>query len=297
MKNQFINSILSIILLLFSLNTRAQAKQPEALTLGSISPYRIEVAYDKTSHIIFPSGIRYVDLGSDYIVAGKAADADNVLRVKAAVQGFGEETNFSVITEDGSFYGFDVCYSALPAKLSYNLLKGQREENKQQSADVLFEDLGNSPASLTGLLMETLYKNNKKEIKHIKSDSYGITFKLKGIYVHNGKYYFHTEIQNDTYVPFATDFITFKIVDRKVAKRTVIQEKGIEPLRTYKPLLPVKGNTSERNIYLLDVFTLSEGQVLLIEAFEKNGGRSQVLKVKNSDLMKAAPLEKLRLKI
>lgn len=297
MKNQFINSFLTITLLLFSLIMKAQGKQAETLTLGSIKPYSIEVAYDKTSHIIFPSGIRYVDLGSDYIVAGKAEDADNVLRVKAAIQGFGEETNFSVITEDGNFYGFNVCYNYIPAEMSYNLIKGQRAENRQQSGDVLFEDLGNSPVSLTGLLMETLYKQNKKAIKHLKSDSYGINFKLKGIYIHNSKYYFHTEIENETYVPFVTDFITFKIVDRKVAKRSVIQEKIIEPLRVYKPLLPVKGNTVERNIYLLDVFTLSEGQVLLIEAFEKNGGRSQVLKVKNSDLVKAEPLEKLKLKI
>jgi len=76
-----------------------------------------------------------------------------------------------------------------------------------------------------------------------------------------------------------------------------MQEKILEPLRNYRPVIPVGGQATERNIYLLDVFTLSEGQVLLIEVFEKNGGRSQVLKVKNSDLVKALPLEKLRLKL
>ena len=272
-------------------------KQAEALALGAIPPYSIEVTYDKTSHIIFPAGIRYVDLGSDYIIADKAADAENVLRVKASVQGFVDQTNFSVITEDGSFYGFDVCYSSTPTEMSYNLSKGERQVIRNNAADVQFKDLGSTPASLTGLLMETLYKNNKKAIKNIRSDSYGITFRLKGIYVHNGKYYFHTEIENETFVPFAVDFITFKIADRKVAKRTVMQEKILEPLRTYRPVIPVGGQATERNIYLLDVFTLSEGQILLIEAFEKNGGRSQVLKVKNSDLVKAQPLEKLKLKL
>jgi conjugative transposon TraN protein len=297
MKNQFINYSIILLMLFVSLTAKGQAKEPEALILSSIEPYTIEVTYDKTSHIIFPASIRYVDLGSDNIVADKATDADNVLRVKAAVQGFVQETNFSVITEDGSFYGFNICYNPLPEVMSYNLCKGEREAQRQKSADVLFEDLGTSPASLTGLLMETLYKNDKKTIKHISSDSYGITFRLKGIYVHNGKYYFNTEIENDTYVPFVTDFITFKFADRKVAKRTVMQEKVIEPLRTYKPLLLVRANSKERNIYLLDVFTLAEGQVLLIEAFEKNGGRSQVLKIKNADLVNAQPLDKLKLKI
>jgi conjugative transposon TraN protein len=294
---QFIKYLLAIIVAVNPLITFAQVKQTEALALGAIPPYSIEVTYDKTSHIIFPAGIRYVDLGSDYIIADKAADAENVLRVKASVQGFVDQTNFSVITEDGSFYGFDVCYSSTPTEMSYNLSKGERQVIRNNAADVQFKDLGSTPASLTGLLMETLYKNNKKAIKNIRSDSYGITFRLKGIYVHNGKYYFHTEIENETFVPFAVDFITFKIADRKVAKRTVMQEKILEPLRTYRPVIPVGGQATERNIYLLDVFTLSEGQILLIEAFEKNGGRSQVLKVKNSDLVKAQPLEKLKLKL
>ena len=37
-----------------------------------IPPYGLEVTFDKTTHIIFPSSIRYVDLGSSNIIAGKA---------------------------------------------------------------------------------------------------------------------------------------------------------------------------------------------------------------------------------
>ena len=36
-----------------------------------IPPYGLEVAYDKTTHIIFPSAVRYVDLGSPNLVAGE----------------------------------------------------------------------------------------------------------------------------------------------------------------------------------------------------------------------------------
>ncbi|MDA4747975.1 conjugative transposon protein TraN, partial [Enterobacter hormaechei] len=49
-----------------------------------------------TTHVIFPSSIRYVDLGSDLLVANKAETIGNVLRVKSAVRDFEEETNFSV---------------------------------------------------------------------------------------------------------------------------------------------------------------------------------------------------------
>ena len=40
------------------------------------------------------------------VIAGKADGAENVIRVKATVRNFPNETNMSVITEDGSFYTF-----------------------------------------------------------------------------------------------------------------------------------------------------------------------------------------------
>jgi conjugative transposon TraN protein len=297
MKLQLIKSILAALLLSMASISNAQVQPKEAIALGEIVPYQIEVAYDKTSHIIFPAGIRYVDLGSDNIVAGKAQDADNVLRVKASVQGFEQETNFSVITEDGQFYSFNVCYCEAPQVLGHNLVKGIRQAERFKSADIRFEELGTSPASLAGLVMEALYERDRKPLKHVRSESYGIEFSLKGLYIHNGKYYFHTELENTTYVPFAPDYIKFRIIDRKVAKRTVIQERTVDPLRTYRPLLPVQGNSKEKNIFLLDVFTLTKGQMLEIEVIERNGGRGQVLKIKNSDLVKAQPLDKLRVKL
>jgi hypothetical protein len=68
-----------------------------------IPPYGLEVTFSKTVHIIFPAAIRYVDLGSIDLLAAKADGAENVLRVKAATQGFRKESNLSVITEDGSY--------------------------------------------------------------------------------------------------------------------------------------------------------------------------------------------------
>ena len=43
-----------------------------------VTPYGVEVTFAKTVHIIFPSAVRYVDLGSNHIIAGKADGAENV---------------------------------------------------------------------------------------------------------------------------------------------------------------------------------------------------------------------------
>lgn len=49
-----------------------------------IPPHALEVCFEKTTHIIFPSEIVYVDLGNENLVAGLADGANNVLRVKSA---------------------------------------------------------------------------------------------------------------------------------------------------------------------------------------------------------------------
>ena len=62
---------------LAGMTCRAQERKPEGgvriLTAGQhITPYRIGVPFSKTVHILFPSEVRYVDLGSTDIIAGKA---------------------------------------------------------------------------------------------------------------------------------------------------------------------------------------------------------------------------------
>lgn len=281
----------------FTLNCIAQDSNQYPLTLGKIESYLLDVTYDKTSHLIFPSAIRYVDLGSEYLIAGKADEADNVLRIKAAVRDFEDETNFSVITNDGRFYSFNAYYSSYPDILSYDLLTMQKQLEKENLNDVLFEELGDNAPSLTDLLLETIYTDNKSIVKHLGAKSFGIRFTVKGIYIHNGKYYFHTEVKNSSNVPFEIDYINFKIVDKKVAKRTVVQQRSIIPLRAYKPLIEIKGNSTEQNVYLLDRFTTSSDNILLIEIFEKNGARNQTIQIQNSDLIKARVVSDMHLKI
>jgi conjugative transposon TraN protein len=296
MKNHFRTFWAFALIIGFAISSFAQNSAKTPLALGKIEPYCMEVTYDKTSHLIFPTAIRYVDLGSEYLIAGKAEDAENVLRVKASVRGFEPETNFSVITNGGRFYSFNVHYSLSPEALSYDLLTMQKGVDKAGGNDVLFEELGSNSPSLAGLLLETIYKNDKRIVKHIGAKSFGIQFILKGIYIHNGKYYFHTELANRTNVPFQIDFINFKVADKKISKRTVVQERPMIPLRTYKPLGEIGGKTTEQNVFLLDQFTIADDKVLLIEIFEKNGGRHQTLQVENFDLIKARLIKDMHLK-
>ena len=263
-----------------------------------IPSHGLEVTFDKTCHVIFPAAIAYVDLGSANIIAGKADGAENVIRVKAAKRGFKGETNMSVITEDGAYYSFNVKYAREPRILNVEMTDfihdGEAVNRPNNSMNIYLKELGSESPVLVRLVMKSIWKENKRRVKHIGSKSFGIQFLLKGIYTHNGLLYFHTEIKNSSNVPFDVDYITWKIVDKKVAKRTAIQEQVIQPLRTQNFVLNVAGNSNERTVWTMDKFTLPDDKCLVVELAEKNGGRHQSFTVENTDLVRARVISELK---
>lgn len=256
-----------------------------------IPPYGLEVTFDKTVHIIFPAGVRYVDLGSTKIIAGKAEGAENVIRIKAAVRNFEDETNFSVITDDGNFYSFNVRYVQEPEKLNIEMkeliTKAAPGKTQTGAGDVYLKELGKEPPATVNLIMNTIYKNDKNDIKNISSKKYGVEFSIKGIYTNNGMLYFHSQIKNITNIPFDIDFITFKIVDRRVTKRTAVQEQVLTPLRVLNNNQTIRGKSVARSVFTLEKFTIADNKMLVIEIFEKNGGRHQSVMITNRNIVKA----------
>ena len=265
-----------------------------------ISPYGLEVTFDKTVHIIFPASIRYVDLGSSNIIAGKAGTSENVLRVKASVRSFESETNMAVITEEGSYYTFNVKFADEPEKLNIEMKDfmhdGIATNRPNNSLDIYLKELGSESPRLVYLINRAIYKSDKRLVKHIGSKRFGIQYLLKGIYSHNNQLYLHTSIKNSSNVPFDIDFVRMKIVDRKVAKQTAIQETVIYPLRAYNFISTVGGNQTERTVFTIDKITIPNDKQLVIELFEKNGGRNQVFVIENADLLRAEEINELKVK-
>ena len=265
-----------------------------------VPPYGLEVTYDKTTHIIFPSAVRYVDLGSPNLVAGKADGAENVIRVKAVVRNFRDETNMSVITESGSFYTFNVKYADEPLLLNIEMKDfihdGSKVNRPNNALDIYLKELGSESPKLVQLINKSIHKENKRHVKHIGSKAFGIQYLLRGIYTHNGLLYFHTQVRNQSNVPFEVDFVTFKIVDKKVMKRTAIQEQIVFPLRAYNYATLVAGNKDERTMFTFDKFTIPAGKVLVVELNEKSGGRHQSFTVESEDIVRAKVINELKVK-
>lgn len=263
-----------------------------------IPPYALEVTFSKTVHVIFPSKIRYVDLGSSDLLAAKADGTENVLRVKAALRDFSRESNLAVITDDGAYYSFNVKYADEPLKLSVEMNDfihdGETVNRPNNAMQIYLKELGQESPLLVKLIMQSIYKNNDREIKHIGCKRFGIQYTLKGIYSHNDLLYFHTQLKNSSNVPYNVDYITFKVVDKKVAKRTAIQEQVIIPLRAYNYMEVVGGKMTERTVFTLPKFTIPDGKMLVVELNEQNGGRHQRFTLNNADLVQARVINELK---
>lgn len=144
--------------------------------------------------------------------------------------------------------------------------------------------------------MQSIYKEDRREIRHLGCKRFGVQFLLKSVHSHNGLFYFHTETRNRSNVAFRTDFIRFKIVDKKVPKRTAIQERVIDPVRSYNEVLVTEGKSDVRTVYAVPQFTIPDDKLLVIDLFEKDGGRHQTIRVENVDLVAARQINELKIK-
>lgn len=114
---------------------------------------------------------------------------------------------------------------------------------------------------------------------------------LHDIHIINDVLYFRIGLRNGSHIRYDIDFIRFYIRDRKTAKRTVTQERDVMPRDIDGLEIPSVGGKGYKTIVAaLDKFTLANGKLLVIEVYEKDGGRHLYLTVRNKDIENARPI-------
>lgn len=278
---------------------KVMAQNDGATSRQGLTPRTIEVGFTKTVHILFPAPVTYIDIGSMAIIAGKADGAENVVRVKAAVRDFAEETNLTVITEDGGFYTFDARYAENPSTSTIEIAAAESPAPQPASASeparadegrVLLREVGRERPATVKRMLSDIYRQNRADVKGIHTRKYGVEVEVRGIYVHNDVIYLHVQIANNTNISFEVDCRRFVIADRKAAKRTAQQQRIIEPLRVCNDPSIVRGHQRQRIVFALPKLTLEEEKILLLEIAEKDGARHQCLEISSKELLGAKAL-------
>jgi conjugative transposon TraN protein len=293
----------------WSLALQAQnrvAFQPAQL----LKSYSLGVSYAKTVSIIFPAGVHSVDLGSEALLADKFTGVENVLRVKANTKGF-PETNLSVITRDGRLYSFHVHYQEEPAALSYQMTPADGSGDTKLAADhparpaapmylvagrdqapVTFENQDLNQGQLATYSQAIARRRDR--VAGIGMRKYKISFDLAGVYIRDNMLFYSIDAHNKSNVNYDIDFIKFYIRDQKRAKRTAVQETEVLPVYVFPAdQNTIPGHSVLHRVYCLEKFTIPDQKRLVVEMFEKNGGRVMTFKVRNRDIVRAVLLPEL----
>ncbi|MEP1260398.1 DUF4138 domain-containing protein, partial [Algoriphagus sp.] len=112
--------LFAALVLLTTVDLKAQG-----ISRGSsqtIPASQLQISDQMTTNLIFPYAIKSVDRGNRNILVQKASAVENILQVKAENSEL-QNSNLTVITEDGSFYSFAVEYQEVPQKLNLRILQ------------------------------------------------------------------------------------------------------------------------------------------------------------------------------
>ncbi len=226
------------------------------------------VSTDKTTSLIFPFAIKHVDRGNQSILAQQVKDVPTILLVKAATNGF-DETNLSVVTDDGSLYSFVVCYDLKPATWVHHLPVNSRATTAMYANGII---------------------DNQPTVKSVKDKKWHSIAEVTGIYIKNDVLFYQVSIKNKFSIDYSIDYIRFFIRDRKKGRRTAVQEIELKPIYTVGNLNKVLAGTTSTVVFAVDKFTIPDAKKLLLQINEKNGGRHFTIRINNKELMKAITL-------
>lgn len=247
-----------ILFILLAVMNAAFAQQP------------LSISTDKTTSLIFPFPIKYVDRGTRDILVQPVKEDERILLVKAASKQFAE-TNLSVVTGDGNVYEFTVNYTPQPSVLVLHL-----PPNKKATISAYANAILNNPP---------------RRISKVEHGA--VITKLSGIYIKDDVIYYQLEIHNHSPLDFDIELLKFFITDKKRSKRSSVQENELVPLYVAGNRSKVKAYNFSVVVVALDKFTIPDAKFLGIQLMEKNGGRHFNLKVYNQQILKARMLPEL----
>ena len=277
-----------------------------------IASYALELPFNKTVSIIFPVAIKSVDLGSRQIIADKASDVENVLKVKAAQIGF-NETNFSVITTDGKFYSFVAGYNEYPGVLALNLAANARQEfssagggryrtpTREYGIDsdgaetgpmmgtIQFSGIRASQSEIVGNCEKVLGKG--RTVRHLGVTANLMSASVRGFYVHGNVMYVKVRLQNKSNINYDLDYMRFFIVDNTQAKKTTLQELEVLPIYSHpESQLTIDGKSSIEQVLAFPKFTIPDNKHIVVQINEAGGGRALEFVMNNEDIMHSGKL-------
>jgi conjugative transposon TraN protein len=281
--------------ILFS-QTNSQYKLPidKISVKGS---YPVAVSDVKTVHIIFPAKIREVDTGTPNIMVQITESFDNVLRIKSINLDEKQETNITVLTEDGALYSFLTSFEKDPEILNINM--GNNESADIEASNKIGIHTFNKSHFIEEAISQSLVEveNNAERalmkrdfIKNVGIKSQGMISQLKGIYNANNLQYLKVEVENQTEVTYKIDFIKLYIKDLESIKKAAVQQEEFKIVKLFPITTEILAKSTNTLILSTLMKSLPIDKIMEIEIYEKDGGRHLRFQIDSNTLTKSKQL-------
>lgn len=252
----------------------------------SVSAQNILIVSDsKTSHLVCPDKVEYVQAGDYSIIQAEVVpELSNLIRIKAT-QSFEKQTSLTVVCAD-RIYSFELQYgNEAPITYPIEIFESQKALtfSGKLMPDYLLKDLCDQ------VLNKHIVRYRKR-----KAVQDGIKIRLNSIHIKNDALFFELQISNKTNMAYDVESFNFWITDKRQTKATNVQEYQVLPDYQQNKVQRIPGETTVREVFVIEKMTIPDQRILKIELSEKalgNTGRKLSFSLKNKDIIKARPLK------
>jgi conjugative transposon TraN protein len=230
----------------------------------------INVAYDKSTHLIFPEKIRYYDVGNEESLSAENITSKNVLKIKSKNEWNVLPSSLFVVTEDKKYYEFSLNSLSADDTYTYNFC-----DNK---TSVMFESSTND-IQLTKIAEQCL--KIKRKITTVGKKKNKVECYLNNVMINDDVLYFTFSITNRSNIDLNIDFVKCFIIDKKTLKDEAQQEQEMIPVLSYNYQNVISAMSENSFCLCFPKFTIPDEKKFIVELYDKDGGRHITFPIKS----------------
>lgn len=298
MTNKIITNIFSFLLLILSINFKAQTENAE-IKLRDLPS--LNMSEGVNIHIISPEPIQFVDLSSNHLIGD--LPAENIARVKITNEPIAlDSISTNKKTKPTKLFPFrngedigiiTIVGQSFMAQYRINFAE-KYTLNTQTNIHIQAEDMqplempkiSFSKLELRKFCLNIANKIEAEKTPIRKTEDLRMTLQLNNAYVIDDYIFLDISMKNSSNLGYSIDGLHFSIEDKKIHKSTNNQSIELKPVYQLHSNKNFRKNF--RNVYVFKKFTYPNSKVLKIRFFEEQiSGRTIELKIKYSDVLNA----------
>lgn len=260
----------------------------DSIELKDIIPSTdIEISDIHTTHIIFPTKVTDIAIGSKEVISEKAEEIDNIVKVKSVIreQSKFKETSITVVTVEGKIYPMNVTYAKNPKDMSISFVDG---------SNALFNDMNVDDGNMRRISEWIIGKG--QYINDLGIQDSKMTYQLCSVFTDQDIIAFYLHAKNNSKVDYPIDFVKAYIGDGRGSKHLLKQDEELYPIYTYYSDNGnvIHGKEGMDIVFFFKKFTIPKYRALYFELYEDNGGRNLQFTAPNKVIINAEVMERIK---